>query len=764
MNQRCATRSPSPALAALLRALCGEPDVHVVAPPLGDLRFARVPALAPNVDPLVGALGALAGWLPNLLVPAVRDSPAFVAAIASLIGTAAGKRILEMWAGVAPAGWGESHAAALIDAAHAERCPRRAAAALIGTTNDAVALLRAVWEIALAVQLWGQATPDDPTAWMNHLASEGRDRLMNALRVAPNDDAACCLPWLPEASAADIVDRIGSEHLSLALAAYAAASPIAHARHTAILSALIQRANPQDLDALTRLAVATGMDAAWTEIVRRLRLTPDVARLVVAAAPWDDAPGDVQDAILSAAPHNDVCAAIAFARGARPDSPPIIRETACAFFATVTPQVWNALPAETQQAWRNPLRMLGTFLAVRSPGHDPAFLANVVLTDDLIPAVLRHIPDDATMRQTLLPVTVRDLSFTAVSSVVAALPAPPNPVGFVQITGRMQEMPPAMRTAARFACDFSDARCAVLAHALAGWSTAETDALQSALPDDARAIFLPAPDAQADALARPDQRYIFRQALDALDTLPPSAALSARHALDTPAAAHHSNDQRDADEEIARALCDHGRIVADIAGGLNDKARSAVLPRWNHPHDESAMSPLAATNPLVAHRLAQALRSRNATAALDALTNSSLEKTLHLWRLLPERSSSSCAATATHCSLTSPRQGVRTPWRRRCGDGTRTTRWRCWCCTYCALATKNSACSVRRRSCGIPTWRHCCCRFCVRICARCWRVTRASSSPTPICSHHAISRPFPHLPGDGGANRPQRDVQWTMGC
>jgi hypothetical protein len=193
-----------------------------------------------------------------------------------------------------PAGWGESHAAALIDAAHAERCPRRAAAALIGTTNDAVALLRAVWEIALAVQLWGQATPDDPTAWMNHLASEGRDRLMNALRVAPNDDAACCLPWLPEASAADIVDRIGSEHLSLALATYIAASPVARARHTDVLAALIQRIRPYDLAALTRLAAASHMEGAWDAVVQILHEHPDAARDVVAAAPWDDVRTDVQ--------------------------------------------------------------------------------------------------------------------------------------------------------------------------------------------------------------------------------------------------------------------------------------------------------------------------------------------------------------------------------------------------------------------------------------------------------------------------------------
>ena len=105
----------SPALTATLRALRGETDLRVIAPAFSNRRFARVLALAPTVHPVVRALGAPAGGLPDILTPAECASPALAAAIASLIGTDAGRCVLPTWAKVAPAGWGASHAADLID-------------------------------------------------------------------------------------------------------------------------------------------------------------------------------------------------------------------------------------------------------------------------------------------------------------------------------------------------------------------------------------------------------------------------------------------------------------------------------------------------------------------------------------------------------------------------------------------------------------------------------------------------------------------------
>jgi hypothetical protein len=197
--------SPSPALAATLHALHGEPDVHIVAPALDDLRFAFILALAPNVDPIIGAPGALAGERPDLLAPDIRTSPALSAAVASLIGTNASNGILPTWAKVAPTGWGVAHATALFDAVQRNRCPRRAAAALIGPCDASAALLSQTWDIAHTIQCWGQATPDTPTAWMDALKPKEYNRLLDALCAAPNT-ADFRLPCLPMLYATDIAD------------------------------------------------------------------------------------------------------------------------------------------------------------------------------------------------------------------------------------------------------------------------------------------------------------------------------------------------------------------------------------------------------------------------------------------------------------------------------------------------------------------------------------------------------------------------------
>ena len=150
---------PSPALIATLRALHGETDVHVVFAALGNPRFARVLALAPGVDSVISALGALAGERPDFLAPDIRTSPALSAAVASLIETDAGEHILPIWVEIAPAGWGATHAAALIDAVRVGCCRRWAAAALIGPCDASAALLSQTWDIAHAVQRWGRRHP-----------------------------------------------------------------------------------------------------------------------------------------------------------------------------------------------------------------------------------------------------------------------------------------------------------------------------------------------------------------------------------------------------------------------------------------------------------------------------------------------------------------------------------------------------------------------------------------------------------------------------
>ena len=642
----------SSALTATLRALHGDTDPHIIAPAFNNLQFARVLALAPNAHPVVGALGALAGGLPDVIPPAVRDSPALSTAIVSLIRMGAGNVVLPAWVKVAPVEWGVSHAATLIDAVQNKRCEPWAAAALIGPTNDTAALLTWSKDIAFAVRRWGQTTPDNPTAWMDHVSQTQRDRLLDTLR-SHFDGVDHCLPWLPKPFAADIAGHIGSFHLPFALNAYADASPVARTRHADILAALMQRARTDNLVELTRLAVTSRMDEAWNTMVNLLREYPEYANLVVTAAPWDALRPDVQTVILSAANNSDMRAAIAFARGERSDLPAMTWRSAVAFFAAVTPKVWNALSMKMQRVWCTQLAAWHMPIAVRSLGPAPAFLARAYLNADVIAAVRRHAPNEASLRWTLLPMTIRDIPLIAVPDIIGTLPAPPDPVAFVQIACEEREMPPALRdwitahpmphaygTAATIlrAVQNRDltARCTALARALAGWSAAEADTLLAALPDDARAALHPDRSALADALAHPDRRTAFRQALDALDNLPSSVAIPALHALDALTQAMTPSEQQHAGTELARALRDRGGIFTNIAGALNDAARSAVLPRLNDPHVGSALDDLAAADPLVAHHLAYALHTHDPIAACNALAAASLDETKRLWRLLPE--------------------------------------------------------------------------------------------------------------------------------
>jgi len=651
------------ALAATLRALHGESDVHVIAPALDDIWCARVLAFAPNVDPLIGALGALAGKLPNVLSPAMRDSPALSAAIASLIGTDTGKRVLPWWAEIAPTGWGASHAAVLIDAVHADRGQPWAAAALIGPTNDAAALLTKAGDITRTVRRWGQTTPDNPTAWMDHVTPAERDRLLDAFRTYPNA-AVDCLPWLPGVCAADIVGCITNLHLRFALAAYAEASPVARTRHADVLAVLIQRAKRDHFDELARLAAVSRMEMAWTAVAQLLRTNPRNAIHVVEAAPWDDVHADVQTLMLSAVDDDPsgICAAIAFARGVRSDPPPITREIAHAFFAAVTPAIWNALPEAMQCMWNSNPGIWHAHLAVRSLGPDPTFLAYVHLDNALISVVRHHTRDADAERQTLLPITVRDPPLVAVSSVVATLPSMNDPIAFMQIVGRRLDMPPAFHawiaahpttqaaaaTALRVAARLRDdviaarlrgddvvARCAALAAAFTGWSSEEATALLAVLPGDVVAALRPNTDALTNALAHPDRRDSFRQVLEALDALPPATMLPILHALDALAQETKAFSQRQAGEGLARTLRDDGGCFLALVDTLADAHQMAVLPARDD-RTRARLRALAVADPLVAHYLAYALEGSGAAAALDALAAAPFDALLHIWSLLPE--------------------------------------------------------------------------------------------------------------------------------
>jgi hypothetical protein len=233
---------------------------------------------------------------------------------------------------------------------------------------------------------------------------------------------------------------------------------------------------------------------------------------------------------------------------------------------------------------------------------------------------------------------------------------PLDPVAFVQIASGAREMPLALRdwitahptphacrtaatalhAALRSIATPVAARCAALAAAFAGWSSEEATALLAALPDTARAVLRPDPEALADALAHPDRRGTFRQALGALAALPPSAALPALLALGALAAAYHVSAQQDAGKGVAQALRSSGSCFLALVDTLTDASRTAILPLPRSASHAAAVRAIAAADPLVAHHLAHALRFRNPTAALDALTEAPFDALTRIWRLLPK--------------------------------------------------------------------------------------------------------------------------------
>jgi hypothetical protein len=83
-------------------------------------------------------------------------------------------------------------------------------------------------------------------------------------------------------------------------------------------------------------------------------------------------------------------------------------------------------------------------------------------------------------------------------------------------------------------------------------------------------------------------------------------------------------------------LRDHGDCFLALVDALANTLRKETFPRPRSATCVAAVRTIAAADPLAAYRLAHALRDGNAAVVLDALADSSLEKTLHLWRLLPD--------------------------------------------------------------------------------------------------------------------------------
>jgi len=641
----------SPELKAAIRAIGGESDLDAVMPALNDWRLARVIACEPDTDHVVRAVAALHGGLTALLNPATLADPALHAALVRLIGASVGTHVLATWAEAAPAGWGAAHAAALIDAAHSGMCAPGVAAALIGACDSSAALLHNPVNAAVAIRRWGQSDPAAPTAWTTAISPDERDRLIATALSSP---FACtfCLPWLPHDTAdrSPIVDDVS---VGDALTAFADASPTARALHAAILQRLIDHAHPAHLDALTRLACATGAKSVWNRVQTLIRESPDDARRVVAEAPWDDLPKDVRAAILKRAAGSPICAAVAAARGRRDAAmTDITGESAAAFFAALAPAVWDALDAEAQRRWRHALWVGGSHLAVRALGLRPDILARATLTEKLVRAVQRHARGDAaTLRQALFPVTLRAVDPDAAHALITAMPTPPRDSGAFFVVASGHDDPDliaparaALRTPADLACAIAlqrsgdirselRARCAALTDALRGRSWDDLAPILPLLSDDVRTVLMPRTAIFARRLARPDRRAALRRTLDRLAALPPEVAIPTHVALHQ--RTRRRSEASDAADALAHALHAHDGMVLELAEALaNDHLRQALLPLPEDAALADALRALAHDDLPTARRLAQAIHTSSWRDALIALLHAPQTHAAAVWRAL----------------------------------------------------------------------------------------------------------------------------------
>jgi len=639
----------SPELDAAVRAVRGESDLDAVLPALADAGLARVIACAPETHHLVRAIAALCGGLPSLLDAPTRASPALHDVLRRVIGTPAGRFALSAWAEVTPAGWGRAHAVALIDAVHAGVCDPGAAAALIGPDDRTAFRLRRARDIAFAFRCWGQSDPAAPTAWANMIDGAERERLFARMRSDPSA-FAFCLPWLPPDAvrAADASVSVGD-----ALDAFAAASPTARAQHAAILQRLVDCAHLMLLEEITRLACAMQTDEVWNRVQNLLQQSPVNARLVVAAAPWDDLPKNVRAAILDLADGSDVCAAIAAACGRR-DAAATNKtdETAVAFFAALDPRVWDALDADAQRQWRLHLPRRKAHLAVRALGPRPEFLARATLDDVLARAVRRHARNEDAWRAALLSVALRTVNLAAAHALIAAMPPPPDTGAFfVSASGHADPdvLAPA-RAALRAPADLALAvalqrcarghdrarpACAALQDALRGRTWDDLAPIMPLLTDDARAALPFETDALITRLAHPDRQDALRQALARLAALPPENAVPVLVALNQHAM--RRTDAADAAEALTDALHAHGGVFLALTDALaDDDLRAALLPLPEDAALADALRGLAHDDLPTVRRLAQALRDQFWRDALLALLHAPLHSARAVWQALSD--------------------------------------------------------------------------------------------------------------------------------
>ena len=624
--------SSSPAIAAAIRAMRGESDLAAVRALLDDSGIAIVVALTPSAHPIIAAVAALRGGLTALLNRTICDDPALHAAVAQCIGTPEGRSVLHAWAEVAPAGWGAPYAKAITDALYNERCFTDSAAALIGPCDDSAALISTLTSAEFILRRWGEADPTAPTAWERRVSPTQLQRLRAIIERDPARLAAC-LPWI--SAPPNVDERFDGNAITRALNAFAEASPVARAQHAALIDRLIAGAPPESIGALTRLACATGSDAAWRRIRALIEEDPFVAGEVVEIAPWDNVDVHVQTTILKSDDGSNVCRSIAAARGEIDLRPIDLISMECEskpFFAALDPKVWDRLPLQTQKGLlEDMLWEIDAHLAVRSLGPRPSLLSRAHISNELIRAAQRLESDDAATRWALLPVALGALSPVDAHALISGMPTlPPDPGAFFGVASRgdsddlIASVRPGLRSPADLACAVTIRRCAqsegrslrenaeMLATTLHGrtWDDLAPIPVLASMRIDIRTL--------AASLAHAWARDAMLQTLERIEALPPDVAIPALATLNQWRG--FTDDSDDRASALAFALRAHGDVVVDLVATLHDEPlRAALLPLPKERALAQALVALARDDLPMGRDLALAVRKRlwvNASAAL----------------------------------------------------------------------------------------------------------------------------------------------------
>ena len=669
---------------AVIRAMHGACDVDDIQMALSSSSLASVIALSNGAHPVFRAIAALRCGLTALLAPHDIAHPDLHAVVRRVIGTRAGGAVLDSLAMTAPPGWSAGMIREIQAAAQNHTCSLDAATILLGPGDHIESLLECPFLLARSIRRWGESVPDDPVWWMAHVSASLRPRIIDALSREMKAMASC-LPWLSLEDAAACEPHINKACIADALNAFACASAEARARHAALVQRLLDRASPDDLGVLMRLAAAMKTECVWAHVARLMPTCPILRVETVTATSWHDMPSSIRDAVLSRADRSGVCAAVAAARGgAHSMALRITPETAVAFFAVLDPMVWEALDAASRRRWLLALPACDSHFAVRTLGLRTEILPYVAATNDVIREALCLGYAGSTLCTMLLPVAIRQAPVADVCAIIASLPEMPDSpdAWFCIASGRSISAPVApegagfLRTPADLAaavaiqrvvreCVRAPVRHAVLGMALHQRDWTETHALAALLDDHARAVVTPNLDALSARLAHPERQDAMRRILDRLLDFPPERAVPLLDALASMSIMdRHTPTLMTAADAVMSMLRAHGDIVRAIIDVLSPRLLSAILPLPDDPPLADALSRAITVDPPSVYRLTHALHARHCKAITAAMLAAPQACVASIWHALPDDVRTSImddAATylSMHAGYESPENAIR---------------------------------------------------------------------------------------------------------